>query len=219
MALIEDGRLMKKIRIAIELNGVIRNINKQILKYYQKDYDRTIDLDEADEKDDPFKLAKFNSEHDKFNFLHVDYPFEIFGCAKPMESILPVKFNEWLALLSDDEECEYEVLFFSMHETSLSVQSSYFFLSKIGARVRKILFPMSYDELAENCDMVITSSVETINSVKDVYKVLINMTYNKGHENEADAAYDSMTSVIDLKQSFLDGIKEHLKEKTGEDDE
>ena len=29
---------MKKIRIGIELNHVIRNINKQIVKYYQQDY-------------------------------------------------------------------------------------------------------------------------------------------------------------------------------------
>ena len=39
---------MKKIRIGIELNHVIRNINKQIVKYYQQDYDESIDLDEVD---------------------------------------------------------------------------------------------------------------------------------------------------------------------------
>ena len=46
---------MKKIRIGIELNHVIRNINKQIVKYYQQDYDESIDLDEVDYKDDVLK--------------------------------------------------------------------------------------------------------------------------------------------------------------------
>ena len=60
------------IRIGIELNGVIRNINKQILKYYQKDIDNTLDLDLVDEKDDPFKWAKFDSNKDKNEFIYID---------------------------------------------------------------------------------------------------------------------------------------------------
>ena len=37
------------IRIGIELNDVVRNVNKQILKYYQKDIDPTLDLDDIDD--------------------------------------------------------------------------------------------------------------------------------------------------------------------------
>ena len=53
------------IRIGIEINGVIRNINKQILKYYQKDIDPSIDLDEIDETDNVFKYAKFSSNMER----------------------------------------------------------------------------------------------------------------------------------------------------------
>ena len=33
------------ITIAIELNHVVRNVNKQILKYYQKDINPELDID------------------------------------------------------------------------------------------------------------------------------------------------------------------------------
>jgi len=49
------------IRIGIELNHVVRNINKQILKYYKKDIDPSLDLEDIDEKDDAFKYAKFET--------------------------------------------------------------------------------------------------------------------------------------------------------------
>ena len=206
----------KKIRIAIELNGVIRNINKQILKYYQKDYDRTIDLDEVDEKDDPFKVAKFDSERAKFDFMHVDYPFEIFGCAKAMESLLPALFNNWLGILSDEEDYEFEIVLFSMDETALSVQSSFFFLSKIGARVRKIIFPIEYAEISDMCDVVITANGKTIDSLDTKYKVLVKMTNNGDYEEKADAVYGSMKDIIDDSPKFLEGIKTYFQEKTEE---
>ena len=34
------------VKIGIELNNVVRNYNKQILKYYQKDINPELDLDE-----------------------------------------------------------------------------------------------------------------------------------------------------------------------------
>ena len=66
---------MKKIRIGIELNHVIRNINKQIVKYYQQDYDESIDLDEVDYKDDVLKtICHFSSDMKKIEFLYELYP-------------------------------------------------------------------------------------------------------------------------------------------------
>ena len=78
------------IKIGIELNGVVRNVNKQILKYYQKDINPSLDLDETDEKDDVFKYAKFESLTDKNDFIYIDYPYEIFGCANTAEKKLAV---------------------------------------------------------------------------------------------------------------------------------
>ena len=110
------------IKVAIELNGVVRNINKQILKYYVKDFDQSIDLDEVDEKDDPYKVVKFNSLKARNEFLYIDYPYEIFGCAKAMEKDLPRDLNNWLAELTNFEDEEIEISFFSLHEEAITIQ-------------------------------------------------------------------------------------------------
>ena len=49
-----------------------------------------------------------------------------------------------------------------MNESELSIQSTYFFLSKIGARVRMMFFPQSADELYDMCDIVITANKEVV---------------------------------------------------------
>ena len=36
------------ITIGIELNNVVRDINKQIIKYYAKEFDNTLDIDDID---------------------------------------------------------------------------------------------------------------------------------------------------------------------------
>ena len=41
------------ITIGIELNYVLRDINKQIIKYYSKEFDPSIDIDEIDATSDP----------------------------------------------------------------------------------------------------------------------------------------------------------------------
>ena len=40
--------------IGVELNHVVRNINKQILKYYAKEFDPSMDWEEMDDKCDVF---------------------------------------------------------------------------------------------------------------------------------------------------------------------
>ena len=104
------------IRIGIELNDVVRNINKQILKYYQKDIDPSLDLDEVDEKDDVFKYAKFDSNKSRNEFIYIDYPYEIFGCAKTMTKDLQVEMNNWLSELTNYEDDDVEIYFYSLNK-------------------------------------------------------------------------------------------------------
>ena len=58
------------ITIGIELNHVVRNINKQIIKYYIKEFNLNVDMEDIDDKEDIFKdFAKFESKYAKNNFL------------------------------------------------------------------------------------------------------------------------------------------------------
>lgn len=187
------------IKIGIELNNVVRNINKQILKYYQKDIDPSLDLDSVDEKDDPFKYAKFDSLTDKNEFIYIDYPYEIYGCAKTMDKELPSLLNNWLSDLTNYEEDEVEVSFFSLDEEALTIQSSYFFLSKIGTRVRKIIFPKDISEILNEYDVVITGNKNVIdffnnNGSNSTY--IIQISNNTNEDCKADKKYESLNELI-----------------------
>lgn len=184
--------------IAIELNHVVRNVNKQILKYYQKDINPELDIDNIDEKDDVFKYATFDSHRDRNEFVYIDYPYEIFGCAKPMDKNLPTKINNWLASLTNEEDETYKVIYYSLNEEALTIQSTYFFLSKIGTRVREVLFPFEPKEIIDRADIVITSNSSIIDAANgsNTKVILINRPTNKDVKDKAFLSYDSLSDLI-----------------------
>lgn len=187
------------IRIGIELNDVVRNINKQILKYYKKDIDPSLDLEEVDEKDDVFKYAKFDSNKSRNEFIYIDYPYEIFGCAKTMTKDLQVEMNNWLNELTNYEDDNVEIYFYGLNEESLTIQSSYFFLSKIGTRVRKVIFPRDLNDLTKDTDVIVTANkkvVDFLDGKKGIYSILINNNINSECKDKTNANYDSLSDVI-----------------------
>ena len=206
------------IRIGIELNHVVRNINKQILKYYQKDIDPSLDLDDVDEKDDAFKYAKFETLTEKNDFIYIDYPYEIFGCAKTMTKDTPMLMNNWLSELTNYEDDDVEISFFSLNEDSLTIQSTYFFLSKIGTRVRKIVFPKKFEDIKDDYDVIITGNNKLINEHlkgnKNIYTILISNKTTKENENEesVNAIYGSLESVI-KDEKLLDNLHKFVNDK------
>lgn len=196
------------IRIAIELNHVYRAINTQILKYYQKGIDENFDeFDEIKpEEVEIEKMLNFENDKQKYNFMFIDYPFEIFGCGKTVDNDLPAYFNEWLENLSDEDDETYEVMFFSINEKDLSIQSSYFFLAKTGTRCRKVIFPKDSSEIWNEADVVITVNENVINTKKDNKKsILIKKDYNENLVSKSDFVYNSLIDIINDKD-FLNKI-------------
>lgn len=203
------------IRIGIELNNVIRNVNKQILKYYQKDIKPELDIDEIDEKDNPFKYCTFNTPTEKSEFIYIDYPYEIFGCAKTMSKELPTLMNNWLSELTNYEDDDVEISFFSLNEESLTIQSSYFFLSKIGTRVRKIVFPKEVSGLWDEYDVIITANPEVLNyfdKYGDDSAYIIRIANNMNEGCKSDKIYGSLDDVIKDKE-LLGELQEFVNNK------
>jgi hypothetical protein len=195
--------------IGVELNHVVRNINKQIIKYYAKEFSPETDIDEIDDKEDVFKtFAKFNSNYEKNNFIFIDYPYEIFGCASTMEKKLAVKITNWLADISNIEDEDIRIVFYSLNEGELSIQSTYFFLSKIGTRVRKVFFPKNIDEVWDECDVVITARDEFFEKEIPEGKkiVLINRPFNKEVKDKAFLNYDNLSEII-TDEDFFNKLK------------
>jgi hypothetical protein len=195
--------------IGVELNHVVRNINRQILKYYAKEFDPSMDWEELDDKVDVIeKYTNFKSKFEKNNFIYIDYPYEIFGCANTMEKKLAVRITNWLSDITNIEDEDIRIIFYSLDEDALTIQSTYFFLSKIGAIVRKVIFPKTIDELWEECDAVITARNEFFERETPEGKkvILINRDFNKEHKDEAFLNYDNLSDVID-DNNFFNKIK------------
>ena len=187
------------ITIGVELNHVVRNINKQIIKYYAKEYAPDVDPDDIDDREDVLKtFAKFDSKYERNNFIFIDYPYEIFGCANTMEKKLAVKITNWLTDISNIEDEDIRIIFYSMNEEAITIQSTFFFLSKIGTRVRKVIFPKSIEEVWEECDVVITARDEFFEKEIPEGKkvVLINRPFNKDCKDKAFLNYDNLSEII-----------------------
>lgn len=210
------------VTIAIELNHVIRNINKQLLKYYQKDYHPELDTDDIDEKKENVlkKYIKFDSHRELNQFIYIDYPFEIFGAAKAMDKNLARDVTNWMEEMTNREDEEFRVIYYSLNEEALTIQSSYFFLSKLGTRVREVVFPKSIDEMKDKCDVIISSDEKSIQWAKDNNKQSVKIetnykddTSDKERTTVADFDYDSMEDVIN-DTKFLDKLVDNfLKNK------
>ena len=193
------------ITIGVELNHVVRNINKQIIKYYAKEYAPDVDPDDIDDREDVLKtFAKFDSKYERNNFLFIDYPYEIFGCANTMEKKLAVKITNWLTDISNIEDEDIRIIFYSMNEEAITIQSTFFFLSKIGTRVRKVIFPKSIEEVWEECDVVITARDEFFEKEIPEGKkvVLINRPFNKNCKDKAFLNYDNLSEIITDEEFF-----------------
>jgi len=193
------------ITIGVELNHVVRNINKQIVKYYAKEYAPDVNPDDIDDREDVLKtFAKFDSKYERNNFLFIDYPYEIFGCANTMEKKLAVKITNWLTDISNIEDEDIRIIFYSMNEEAITIQSTFFFLSKIGTRVRKVIFPKSIEEVWEECDVVITARDEFFEKEIPEGKkvVLINRPFNKDCKDKAFLNYDNLSEIITDEEFF-----------------
>lgn len=203
-------------KIGIELNNIVRDINKQIVKYYKKDIDKSFD-----DKNVNYNVLNiidtlgFKSKKEKFEYMYVDYPYEIFGCAPTMHRNLAVTINNWIVSLNNKEDDKYDVKLFSLKEEGLSIQSTYYFLSKIGCRVREMFFPKDGVEMWEKCDVIITTNERIVfNKPEGKVVVLINTSDNNLLKNSSDINYDSLMDLINDDDFFNKVRKINGEKKT-----
>ena len=153
----------------------------------------------------------FKGRKAKENFLYVDYPYEIFGCAKTMHRNTGVMLNNWLEELDNKGiGCE-SVSIFSLKEHALSIQSSYYFLSKIGCRVRDVFFPKDVKKVWDKCDVVITTNERVVRNKPEGKQVILILTEDNEHLSSlCDRVYSSFTDILtddDFLSKISDGGK------------
>ena len=191
-------------KIGIEINHVIRNINYQMLKYYVKDIDKTFDESSVETNVVSFiDKLNFKTKKARENFLYVDYPYEIYGCAKTSHRNTGTMLNKWLDEMENKGlNCE-DVSLFSLKENALTIQSSYYFLSKIGCRVRNVFFPKNGVEMWDKCDVIITTDERIVNNKPQGKKVVLILTKDNSHlSSKCDMVYSTFMDLLTDKTFF-----------------
>lgn len=195
------------VKIGIELNGIVRDINSQIMKYYVKDINKEFDETSVDKNVvNVSKYLDFGGKKKKEEFLYVDYPYEVFGCARVCERNLANSINNWLVKFENIEDEEYELVLFSTNENALTIQSSYYFLSKIGCRVREVYFPKDSSKMWDICDVIITNNKNVVDSMPEGKKVVLIATNdNTSLKKKSNFVYNSLGEII-KDENFLPSI-------------
>lgn len=198
-------------RIAIDINDVLRDYTRQFADIYKKYVDPSFDI--AYENIDDTNLINifpFYDEEGRIDslslpkFLYEDYAFEIYGRANAMDKMLPAEFNLWTqnTMRNFDEEKLPEIILFSPFEMNLSIQSTLSFLARFGIRVREIHFPIDSAKMWEKCDVMITANPLLLDAIPE-YKISfkINAPYNK--KSKGTYEFDSMLDIIHDKNNTL----------------
>jgi hypothetical protein len=153
-------------RIAIEINGVLRNTLDKIQQTYQK---YMIDITEGIEEEDSIireiKLPidslnlrnhfTFIDDEELYSFLYEDFPMEIFGHSQSTEYQTFNDLNDIYVNLRDNHD-----LLIVSDEMGRSKPASLFFLSKFGCQVEKVKFysNLTINSMWDEIDVLLTSN-------------------------------------------------------------
>lgn len=192
-------------KIAVDVNGVLRNTLGKAEEVYQKffidDY-----IKEEGEEDFEYKLNLpitslnlldhfvFPNNESLYDFLYVDFPMNIFGHAP---SVKPNSFNVMNEIYEDLRD-NHDIYIIS-DEIQKSKPATLFFLSKYGSLVEKIIFysKITLEDVISNYDLIITSNPDLLmfenpNLIKVKYKT----SYNE--DIKSDYTIENLEDLKDL---------------------
>lgn len=191
-------------RIAIDVNGVLRDTLSKIQQIYERWYiDNQIKQSENEDFGyevlsplttlDIMSHLKFKDEDELYNFLYVDHTMEIFGHSPSLEMNTFVDFNEFYLDFRDS----HEILIVS-DEIGKSKPSTLFFISKFGCQVEKIKFysKLTMNSLWSELDVLVTANPELLqNHPKDKKMIKFNSSYNLNIDCET-----TISNIKELKE-------------------
>lgn len=195
-------------KIAIDLNDVLRAYTRNFAKIFKREYDHTFDEETVEVTTNELdKVFPFESKTEYNRFVYQDYPFELFGSCDPVSKDTPAALTNWLTKLRDiDTEEPIDIIIVSPMEYGLSIQSSYFFLSKLGCKVREVYFPSDSLTIWDRCDILVTANPKLLNN-KPEGKFSIKITTDYNIEDESDEIYESIVEFF----NNIDNVTKYLK--------
>lgn len=190
-------------KIAIDLNDVVRDYSRNFVKYYKKGINHSFNEEDVEFYTNEMSiLLPFQSDEQYRRFVYEDYAFELFSKCPPVEKDLPRDLNTWVEFDLLDEDIETMIV--SPMECDLTIQSSYSFLAKIGSRIREVYFPIDSTTVWDKCDVLITANPRFLDNKKEgKIAIKINKDYNK--HCLSDIEYNSLYDIIRDKE-FINKI-------------
>ena len=185
--------------IGIDLNDVLRNFTMNFAKYYKQGYNHEFDYDDFERWTcDLEALFPFKTKHSFEKFTYEDYAYELFGACPTCELQLSSAFNDWVTdiIPNLDSKEPIDLMMVSPLEYGISIPSTYFFLSKIACKVRKVFMPTDSFEIWEKCDAVITANPLLLDS-KPEGKVSVKIEQDYNNESEADFTFGSLRQFVE----------------------
>ena len=189
-------------RIAVELNGVLRDTLKKIQQEYEKWY--LVNPFKEDEEKSEYEVIsdlttlnitqhlKFKDDDELYNFLYKEHTMEIFGHAGSVETSGMMDFNEFYF----DMRESHDILIVS-DEIGKSKPASLFFISKFGCLVETVKFysESTINSLWNSVDILLTANPNLLlNHPENVKVIKFNTTYNTEIKTE-----HSISSIKELK--------------------
>ena len=174
-------------KIAIDLNDVIRDYSNNFLSMYLNYYNHDFDTTDFEMwTNDMQTLLEFKTDRAYQKFVYEDYPFELFCKCGTCTKKLPVELKEWVASLKDvDTEEPIEVMFVSPMEYGVSISYTYAFIGNLGCSVREVYLPMDSRTIWDKCDVLVTANPIFLNNKPQNKKVVkIKTEYNTECESD-----------------------------------
>jgi hypothetical protein len=200
-------------KIAIDLNDVIRDFSNNFVRYYIEGYDRNYDLNGFEFwTNDLSILLPFKSKNSYNNFVYNDYAFELFGKCSTTTRGLETELNTWTeqTLKDLDIDEEVEVIFVSPMEYGLSIGNTYFFISKLGTKVREVFMPIDSIEIWDKCDVLITANPNLLNNKPDS-KITIKIKTEYNNDCSSNYSYNSLSDFLKNNKNTENLISEILQ--------
>jgi hypothetical protein len=190
-------------RIAIELNGVLRDTLKKIQEQYEKWYIEN-PFREEEESEFEYKVISdlttlnikehlmFKDENDLYDFLYKEHTMEIFGHAGSVEVSSMMDFNDFYLDIRD----EHDVMIVS-DEIGKSKPASLFFISKFGCLVETVKFysESTINSMWDSIDVLLTANPKLLLEHPQS-KIVIK--YDTSYNKDVEVEY-SITSLKELK--------------------
>lgn len=202
-------------RIAIDLNDVVRDFSNNFIRYYIEGYNHEFDLTDFEFwSNDMTAVFPFKSKASYNNFVYNDYAFELYGKCGVCTRNLDTELNTWTEQTIKDIDTDepIEIIFVSPMEYGNSIGNTFFFLSKMGTKVREVYFPIDSLTIWDKCDVLITANPMLLdNKPEGKISIKINFDYNK--ESKGDYTYKDLSSFITNPDNIINLIEDVSKKK------